>query len=188
MSDANNPYASAAPEIVEAPVVAAPADDLQTLSEEAARLRQQGRSGANWFYWIAGLSLVNTVILLAGGTTFFVCGLGLSREVNGIAILIAEEEPGIATVIKGIAFVMNLVIAGAVVGFGWISGKGYTVPFIIGMVIYACDALLFLVVGEMMSFGFHIFALWNMWNGVAAFRKLNAFERAWHEEAAIASA
>lgn len=36
-------------------------------------LEQQCASGANWFYWIAALSLINSVIFISGGKSQFYC-------------------------------------------------------------------------------------------------------------------
>ena len=35
----------------------------------------QLKSGANWFYWIAGLSLINSAIFVFGGNVNFIAGL-----------------------------------------------------------------------------------------------------------------
>ena len=42
--------------------------DLQEseVNIEMLNLANRVHSGANWFYWIAGLSLINSVILLSG--------------------------------------------------------------------------------------------------------------------------
>ena len=35
--------------------------------EEKLKTERRFKSGANWFFWIAGLSIINSIILLAGG-------------------------------------------------------------------------------------------------------------------------
>ena len=40
------------------------------------------RSGINWYFWIAGLSLVNTIAYLLGISIAFVVGLVLQRKVG----------------------------------------------------------------------------------------------------------
>ncbi|HKV30766.1 MAG TPA: hypothetical protein VJT14_07105, partial [Candidatus Dormibacteraeota bacterium] len=42
---------------------------------EMARQTQLVRSGANWLIWIAGLSLVNSVLFVAGSNWSFFLGL-----------------------------------------------------------------------------------------------------------------
>lgn len=42
-------------------------DGLQALAAKICSLEQSGRSGANWFFWVAGLSLVNSIIWMSAG-------------------------------------------------------------------------------------------------------------------------
>jgi hypothetical protein len=39
-------------------------------------------NGAKWFYWIAGLSLVNSLVVVFGGNFHFVLGLGITSVVD----------------------------------------------------------------------------------------------------------
>ena len=43
--------------------------------EEKLRLENQFKSGAGWFFIIAGLSIVNSIIILSGGSWSFIVGL-----------------------------------------------------------------------------------------------------------------
>src|SRR5574340_77246 len=47
-------------------------------------------NGANWFYWIAGLSVVNSVIVLFGGAWYFLVGLGATQFVDGFMMGMIE--------------------------------------------------------------------------------------------------
>src|SRR5467141_963726 len=49
------------------PTETAPVESRSIASEMLA-LHMQGRRGANWFYWVAGLSLVNSAVILGGGS------------------------------------------------------------------------------------------------------------------------
>ena len=83
--------------------------------ENKIKIENQFRSGANWFFWIAGLSLVNSVILLTGSQWDFIVGLGITQIIDTIGLVIAEEI-GIAG--KIIAGVFDIIAAGIVVLFG----------------------------------------------------------------------
>src|SRR5216117_2936789 len=39
----------------------------------------QLKSGASWFYWIAGLSLINSIVAFTGGQWAFLFGLGITQ-------------------------------------------------------------------------------------------------------------
>ena len=49
------------------------------------------KKGAGWFFWIAGLSILNSIIGLTGGGVNFILGLGLSQIIDAIASIAAED-------------------------------------------------------------------------------------------------
>ena len=44
----------------------------------------QLKNGANWFYWIAGLSLVNSAIFAFGGHVSFIAGLAYTQIIDAV--------------------------------------------------------------------------------------------------------
>ncbi len=132
----------------------------------------QAKSGANWFYWIAGLSLVNSLIFLFGGNWSFFAGLGITQIIDAIGFQLAQN--GEFSVIKIIAFVIDLVIATIFVGCGFFASKFQIWAFIVGMILYFLDGVLLLVLGEYLSAGFHVFALYMIFRGLMAARQVNA--------------
>jgi hypothetical protein len=140
-------------------------------------LANQLKRGANWFYWIAGLSLVNSVTSILGVGLNFLIGLGITQLIDGTAIGLGNEiAPDLATILKVVAFVLNLGVAAVFVVFGVLAGKGRKWAFVVGMVLYALDGLIFLLAREWLSIGFHLFALWGLYGGVRAISKLNEVE------------
>jgi hypothetical protein len=137
-------------------------------------LEQRLLSGANWFYWIAALSLINSVIILANGSWSFIVGLGVTQIVDGIAQGIAAEAASGATAIKAVAFAVDCCVAGVVALFAFMAGRRQSWAFIVGMVLYALDGLLFLLFGDFLSVGFHAFALFGIFGGYRALREMNA--------------
>src|SRR2546428_11297536 len=65
----------------------APREAVRTgaTGEERKTLERQRRNGAQWFYWIAGLSLINAAIALAGQEWRFILGLGVTQGVQELA-------------------------------------------------------------------------------------------------------
>lgn len=157
---------------------------------QLAALEHQGLTGARWFYWIAALSLVNSAIQLGGADRHFVIGLGSTQIVGAIADAVAQQNPAIATIAKGIGFGINCFCAIVVALFGWLCTRRYTAAFVIGMTLYFLDGLIFLLFFDLLSVGFHGFALYCIWSGLSAFRKLNALEAEtlWSDEAQLAPA
>jgi len=142
----------------------------QKLMGDKMNLERQFKSGADWFFWIAGLSLINTVIMLSGGGLNFVIGLGITQLVDGIA----GNFGGIA---KFIALGFDLFVAFAFVGFGLLARKRYNWAFILGMVFYAIDGLLFFLVFDLLAIGFHIFVLYCLFTGLRANNRIREFEQ-----------
>ena len=72
-------------------------------SASSDQLEQTGKNGANWFYWIAGLSLVNTAMAHGGADRHFIIGLSITAIVDAIAQEIGKTNPDSATLAMGIA-------------------------------------------------------------------------------------
>jgi hypothetical protein len=150
----------------------------RALEPTVQSLRQRGRSGAQWFYWVAGLSVINSVILLSGGDTFFVIGLGATMLADLVAGQLASQSPDMGRVVMAAAFGFDLVVALVLAGFGWLATQRHLVAFAVGMALYLADGLLFVWFQDWMCVGFHAFALYSMWSGFRAYRQLGTLEAA----------
>lgn len=139
---------------------------VDPLQEELARLVGTVKSGANWFYWMAALSMLNSVILMLGGDWSFLVGLGAT---SFIAAVTAYAGSTVAIVI-GFTIIIFVNIFFLVLGL--LSNQGKSGAFIVGMVIYALDALLCLFFEDYFGFAFHLFVLYNLFMGVKANFKL----------------
>jgi hypothetical protein len=123
------------------------------------------KSGANWFYWIAALSLVTSIISLAGGSWGFFISLGVTQFIDGVALALANE---VGWGFKVVAFVFDVVAAGAVALMGYFASKRHSWAFIVGMGFYALDALVFILASHWLGLAFHAFALYSMFGGYRA--------------------
>lgn len=149
---------------------------LHQIAAAALALKQQGDAGANWFFWVAGLSLVNTIIAHSGGDRHFIVGLSFTAIVDAIAREVAQQEPDAATIATVVAIGFSCFVTLVATLFGWMSRKRWLAAFGVGMGIYLLDGLLYLLIGDIMSAGFHGFALWSMLAGFNAYRQLNKLE------------
>jgi hypothetical protein len=140
----------------------------------AAQLTKRVKSGAAMFYYVAGLSVVNTLMAVFNAGRYFVVGLAISLFVDGIFIGIAEALPESQTMLKVIDILASILIAGVYVFFGYMASRGKRWAFIVGMVLYALDALLMLAFQEWLGLLFHLFFLWGMFSG---FRALNQLQK-----------
>jgi hypothetical protein len=129
------------------------------------QLEERAKSGANWFYWIAALSLLTSVISLAGGSWGFFISLGVTQLIDGVATAVAEEA---GWGFKVVALVFDLVAAGLFALIGYFANKRYGWVFLAGMAVYALDALVFLLARHWLGIAFHAFALYSMYGGYKA--------------------
>lgn len=125
------------------------------------------RSSASWFYWVAGLSLVNTVLALTGVGIRFIFGLGVTQIFDAFGAGFA----GAGTLV---ALVLDLLAAGVLVLFGVFANKGQTWAFIVGMALLALDGLLLLLVRDWLGVAFHAYVLFRLFQGFQISRQLRA--------------
>jgi hypothetical protein len=125
----------------------------------------QMRSGASWFYWVAGLSLINTVSAFSGSSWRFILGLGITQVFDEFGSTLSGGG-------KFVALVLDLMVAGVFVLFGVFAHKAHKWAFIVGMVLFALDGLIFLLVQDWLGVGFHAFVLFCLFRGFSACRRL----------------
>jgi hypothetical protein len=140
-------------------------------------LDRQIRSGLSWFYWIAAMSLINSITYLLNVESTFVVGLGVTQLIDGVALAIGQDataEIGLFIRIVGYAFDLALIVA--FVLFGIFGRKRVRWVIITGMVLYGLDTILVLVFRDWFSTVFHLLALWGIWTGYSAIKKITAME------------
>lgn len=125
---------------------------------------KQTAIAAQAFWWIAGLSAVNTVSAWTGSSWRFVIGLGATDLLNAIGMRIG----GAGTVV---AAVVNLMICLGFVGLGFLAPK-HRWAFVVGAVAFGLDGALVLVFREVLSALFHGFFLIQIFQGFVAAGKL----------------
>jgi hypothetical protein len=145
------------------------AGTTETVDSEAASLESRVKSGGSWFYWVAGLSLLNSAISLAGQNLVFVVGLGVMQFVDYFGNQIGMMG-------KILSLGVNIIIAAIIVLFGVLAQKKHAWAFIMGMILYALDGLLMLLIRDFMSFGFHCYALFCIYQGFNALNRLKRLE------------
>ncbi|MEP7156441.1 MAG: hypothetical protein ABI905_11755 [Betaproteobacteria bacterium] len=139
-------------------------------NERSSVLMTQIGSSANWFYWVAALSLVNTVVAILGSKWSFIIGLGLPQLLISEAtrMRLAADPPAllIAT-LWGVSFAMTAFFAAC----GWFAGRPSIVAFIAGAALFALDSIIFLIAGDWIGVAFHAVVLYMFWKGITATRE-----------------
>jgi len=123
-------------------------------------------NGSGWFYWIAGLSLITSIVSLSGGSWSFLAGLGITQVFDGFAI--GLEKSGTNSMIKVFAFFLDVLAATFFIVVGIFAKKGKKPAYIVGGVLYVIDTVILLAFTEWLGVAFHAFALFQIWNGYKA--------------------
>jgi hypothetical protein len=148
-----------------------PAPSVSDLTAQKLRAEQLVKGGASWFLWIGGLSIVNSIIGLAGGGVHFIVGLGVTQIVDALAHQVGSS-----------GLVLDIIINGFVVGifvlFWKFASKGQSWAFIVGMILYALDGLLLLMFKDIFSTAFHAYALFRIYTGMKVLPMLHQLETA----------
>jgi surface polysaccharide O-acyltransferase-like enzyme len=139
-----------------------------------SELYQSYKSGANWFYWIAGLTLITSIITVGGGDWRFLISLGTTQMIDAIAHVLSEQLGG-AT--KVIGLVLDIFITALFVFFGVLAGKKMLWVYLLGMIAFGLDGLVSLLIGDWIGVLAHAVVLFFMIRGYMAGRDLIALER-----------
>ena len=144
---------------VYAPAMASPAGMANT--GELMELDKKIRNHGSWYFWIAGLTLVNTVTSLSGSNGAFLLGLSITQVFDGFGA--AAGGGG-----KMVALLLDAMAIGMFVLFGVFALKRHNWAFIVGIILYGLDTVLTLLFQSWLSLTFHAWALVSLIAGMRA--------------------
>jgi hypothetical protein len=137
------------------------------------------RNAASWFWWIAGLSLVNSVAAILQLDYAMILGLGVTQIADAIlAGILKETSGGIAVMAKLIHLVEVLVAAGFFYLMGVKARAMRVWAYTLGMLVYSADAAIFLLVQDWVGVGFHVFVLFMLFGGYSLTKAIRAAQAA----------
>jgi len=142
------------------------------VSPELFELGKRVKSGGSWYYWVAALSLVNSVVAFSGSGGGFVIGLSFTHLVD--AMLAADGGGSM----KGIGLVIGVLAAGVFALFGYFACKRHVWAFIVGMLLYGLDTILTVLAEQWLGLAFHAWVLVSLFIGMRAAMQMNAMTRA----------
>jgi len=153
---------------IEDPSSAIEADSTEQRIRKEIDIERRINGGSSWFYWIAGLSVVNSAILYFDGSLNFIFGLGATQLLDFYAYAFYDYY-GMAAVLLG--FAADALLVGLFVYLGVMASRYKTWAFIAGMILYSLDIIPFLIFGDYVGIAGHVFALVLIFK---SFRALNA--------------
>ncbi|CAN5730806.1 hypothetical protein BH24ACI3_BH24ACI3_06930 [soil metagenome] len=123
------------------------------------------RRGADWFFWVASLGVINTLLVTFSGMADMIFGLGATRAVD------EYFRAGTLAPVSIVGLPFNLAIAGMFAALGYFARKGNDRIFVLGIFLYVIDAVITVGFRDFFGFGFHLVALFFLAKGLLASRK-----------------
>ncbi len=120
---------------------------------------------ADWFFWLAILSVINSLIVYNYQTPNTPVALGITQWVDGTS---AAFNPTMSTG----ALIIDILIAAALATFGLLARRGIDIAFVVGIFLYVIDAFLAIGLRDVFGFGVHLVALFFLVKGLLASRHL----------------
>jgi hypothetical protein len=113
--------------------------------------------GARWFYWIVGLSIINSLLALGGAPIRFVFGLGITQVFDAV------HQPAAKT----LAFIASASVLAFFALCGYFGSKLHKWPFLMGGILYLLDTGLCLLFQDYISVLVHAYVLFRIYQGFA---------------------
>jgi hypothetical protein len=149
----------------------APQPSLTNMVEKKLRAERIVKSGASWFITVGALSMINSILYLSGAKIRFIFGLGIAEFVDAVAHQAGQSGFALDLIINGF-------VAGVFVIFWNFARKGQQWAFLVGMALYAVDALVMLYFRDILAVAFHAYALYRMYSGMSGISPLQQYEAA----------
>ena len=121
--------------------------------------------GADWFFWIAILSVINTLIVYFYQTPNTPVALGLTQWLDGTNV-------GITSALTPGWLVTDILIAAVLAMFGLLARRGNDLAFVVGIFLYVVDAMLTIGMRDFFGFGVHLIGLFFLCKGLLASRHI----------------
>ncbi len=137
---------------------------------EREEIQDKIKKAANWFYWIAALSIINSILNFETPSKIgFTAALGISQIVDGLIMEMYGSYNYYATII-------NIFISLVIAFIGYKARNANKTAFIIGLNLYALDGILFFYYNIWINFAFHILVLYFVYQGIPAINELKNLE------------
>lgn len=121
--------------------------------------------GADWFFWLAILSVINSLIVYFYNIPNTPVALGITQWIDG-------TQGGIKASLTEGWLVIDILVAAVLAAFGLLARRGNDIAFIVGMFLYLIDAFLMIGMRDFFGFGVHLIALFFLFKGLLASRHI----------------
>ena len=137
------------------------------------------RRSAHWFWWIAGLSLLNSIAAIFQSKYSMALGLGITQLFDAL-FYYAEDGTvqSVSTAMHVVHFVLVMVPITLFYFLGRWSANGNRGAWLAGMLLFLLDGGIFLLAADWIGVGIHAFVLFMLWGGLGMLKAVRAAEAA----------
>jgi hypothetical protein len=146
-------------------------EPIDAATVQQMRLEAVGKACASWFLWVAGLSMVNSVLAASGAGLHFLFGLGITSIVDAVA-----QHAGTTGIVLNL--VINAFIAGVFLLFWYFGKQGHPWAFLVGMGLYVIDGVILLLITDYLGAAFHLWVLYRLYQGYTTLSRFMAAQQA----------
>jgi hypothetical protein len=127
---------------------------------ERLKLDHRLNVGAGWFFWVAGLTLLSSLITLIGNEPFgFIIGLGVTQMIDSLQS-------------SWVALGFDVLAASLFIFLGLKARQAQRSAFMLGILLYGLDSLVFIAVKDYVGLIFHAFVLLGLLGGLQAIHQM----------------
>lgn len=145
-----------------------PGEQVVVVNPEKLALHTQILRGAGWFKTVGFFAVVNSLLIVANAKIQFIFALGITSVATAIA-----HTMDLGAGDEAIAMLFACLGAAGAYFFASFAQKRFTWAFVAGMVLYALDGLIFVLVQDWLEVFCHGYALLQMWGGLKASMEYN---------------
>ena len=120
---------------------------------------------ADWFFWLAILSIINSLVVFYYQIPNTPIALGITQWIDGTS---AAFNGAMSTS----ELLTNILIACVLAAFGLMARRGSDIAFVVGIFLYVIDTMLIIGLRDFFGFGVHLVALFFIVKGLLASRHI----------------
>lgn len=141
----------------------------QSIPNQEIIIDEDVKKGAHWFYWKAGLTVINSVLMMAGIYWQFFLGLAIPQLIHGFLIGFSQMEvsDGLSS-FHGPVLVISFVSSILMGIIGKQASKAKKWAFILGIIIFSFDGLVYLLAFSIFGVIIHGYAIYRLSKGYSA--------------------
>lgn len=138
----------------------------QSRKNDLEKQVEQPNKSYGWFMTIGILSIINSILIISKANLRFIFGLGYTQIIDGIFLNASQN-------FKIIGLLISVLFTSIFFLIWYYAKLKRSWAYLIGIILYSLDMLIFIVYKDWLSAGFHVYALLFLILGYSRLLKTN---------------